>query len=89
MGRAPLEKALKKIIHFNINNKDEYIIPISEEDKSEHKIFNELTNAKIFEILFENEKLLICGNNPYIYDLNTKNILYFIKQELILLRLEL
>ena len=78
-----LEKVLKKIIHSNINNKDEYIIPISEEDKSEHQVFNELTNAKIFEILFENEKLLICGNNPYIYDLNTKNILYFIKQELI------
>ena len=78
-----LEKAFKNIIHCNINNKDEYIIPISEEEKSEHEIFNELTNAKIIEILFEDEKIFVCGNNPYIYDLNTKNILYFIKQELI------
>ena len=34
------------------------------------------TKKLINELKTENEKLLICGNNPYIYDLNTKNILY-------------
>ena len=75
-----LEYSIKNIIHFNSNNKDEYIIPISEE-KSENEIFNNLTNAKIFEILFDNDKILICGNNPCIYDFTQKNIFYFIKQE--------
>ena len=78
-----LEKSFKNIIHFNSNNKDEYLIPISEDEKSEYDIFNELTNAKISEILFENGKLLICGNNPSIYDFNQKTNFYFIKQELI------
>lgn len=75
-----LELGMKSTIHYNLNNKDEYIIPVSDE-KSEHQIFNELTNAKIFQILFDEDKLLICGNNPYIYDFKTKIIFYFIKQE--------
>jgi len=75
-----LELGMKSTIHYNLNNKDEYIIPVSDE-KSEHQIFNELTNAKIFQILFDKDKLLICGNNPYIYDFKTKIIFYFIKQE--------
>ena len=77
-----LEQALKNIKHYNNNNKDEYIIPINEEE-SEHQIFNEKINAKIFEILFEKEELLICGNNPFIYNLNTKYLFFFIKQDLI------
>ena len=75
-----LEKEFKNINLININNKDEYIIPISEEKRSEHEIFNESTNAKIFDILIDNEKLLISGNNPYIYDLKTKKIFYIFKQ---------
>ena len=75
-----LELGMKSTIHYNLNNKDEYIIPVSDE-KSEHQIFNELTNAKIFQILFDKDKLLVCGNNPYIYDFKTKIIFYFIKQE--------
>ena len=78
-----LEKEFKNIIHLNINNKDEYIIPISDDEKSEHEIFNEVSNAKIIEIQIENEKLLISGNNPYIYDLNTKESFYLIKQDYI------
>ena len=78
-----LKQALKTIKHYNINNKDEYIIQISEEEKSDHQIFNEIINSKIFEILFEKEEILICGNNPLIYNLNTKNFFYFMKQELI------
>ena len=78
-----LENSFKNIIHFNSNNKDEYLIPISEDEKSEYDIFNELTNAKISEILFENGKLLICGNNPSIYNFNQKTNFYFFKQELI------
>ena len=76
-----LEKEFKNINHININNKDEYIIPISEDEKSEHVIFNEATNAKIFDILIDNEKLLISGNNPYIYDLNTKKSFYIFNQD--------
>ena len=76
-----LEKAFQNIIHLNINNKDEYIIQISDEEKSEHEIFNEETNAKIIEIQIENEKLLVSGNNPFLYDFNTKKLFYFIKQE--------
>jgi len=75
-----LELGMKNTIHNNLNNKDEYIIPVSDE-KSENQIFNELTNAKIFQILFDKDKLLVCGNNPYIYDFKTKDIFYFIKQE--------
>ena len=78
-----LEKEFKNIIHININNKDEYIIPISDDEKSEHQIFNEVTNAKIIEIQIENEKLLISGNNPYIYDLNSKERFYLIKPDYI------
>ena len=78
-----LENSFKNIIHFNSNNKDEYLIPISEDEKSEYDIFKELTNAKISEILFENGKLIICGNNPSIYNFNQKTNFYFFKQELI------
>ena len=76
-----LEKEFKNIIHLNINNKDENIIPISEDEKSEHEIFNESTSAKIFDILIDNDKLLISGNNPYIYDLKTKKRFYIFKQD--------
>ena len=78
-----LEESIKKITHIHSNNKEEYLIPVTDEDKSGHDIFNECTNAKIFEILFDNYNLLICGNNPSIYDFNQKNNFNFIKQELI------
>jgi hypothetical protein len=78
-----LEQSIKNILHIYSNNKEENLITIFDEEKSEHGIFNECTYAKIFEILFENYNLLICGNNPLIYDFNQKKYLYFIKQDLI------
>ena len=33
--------------------------------------------------MYQNDTILVCGNNPLIYDLNEKNIIYFIKQDLI------
>ena len=78
-----LEQSIKNILHIYSNNKEENLITIFDEEKSVHGIFNECTYAKIFEILFENYNLLICGNNPLIYDFNQKKYLYFIKQDLI------
>ena len=76
-----LEKKFQNIFHLNINNKEECIIQINDNEKSEHQIFNEETNAKIIDIQIENEKLLVSGNNPFIYDLNIKKVLYIFKQE--------
>ena len=76
-----IEISLKNTIISNIGGKEENIIPIPDKDVNGHKIFTKTTNSKIFEILFRNNNLLICGNNPAIYYLNEKNIFYFIKQD--------
>ena len=78
-----IELSLKNANNTNIGGKEENIIFISDNEKNEDEIFNKTTNAKIFEVLFLNDKLLICGNNPSIYDIHEKKIFYFIKQDLI------
>ena len=80
-----IESSLNNIICKNIGGKDENVIQIGEEENIEHEIFTKITNAKIFEILFQNEKMIICGNNPAIYDFHEKKIFYFIKQDLLFL----
>ena len=52
---------------------------MSDNEINVHDIFNKLTQGNLFEILFPNEyeHLLICGNNPSIYNFNKKNIFYF------------
>ena len=74
-----IELSLKNANNTNIGGKEENIIFISDNEKNEDEIFNKTTNAKIFEVLFLNDKLLICGNNPSIYDIHEKKIFYFIK----------
>ena len=78
-----IESALKNIFILNLGGKEENIIPIYEEEKNEHEIFNETTNALIVEVLFQNDTILICGNNPIVYNYKDKNILYFLNQDLI------
>ena len=78
-----IELSLKNANNANIGGKEENIIFISDYGKKEDEIFNKITNAKIFEVLFLNDKLLICGNNPSIYDIHEKKIFPFIKQDLI------
>ena len=78
-----IESSLKNSNICSIGGKEENIIFISDNDNKEDEIFNKTTNAKIFEILYLNDNLLICGNNPSIYNAHEKNIFYFIKQDLI------
>ena len=73
-----IELSLKNANNANIGGKEENIIFISDYGKKEDEIFNKITNAKIFEVLFLNDKLLICGNNPSIYDIHEKKIFHFI-----------
>ena len=80
-----IESALKITYISNFGGKEENIISILDSELNEHEIFNKTTNAKIFEILFRNECLLICGNNPILYNLKEKSSFYFLKQELITL----
>ena len=76
-----IEISLKNTIISNIGGKEENIIPISDKEINDHEIFTKTTNSKIFEILFRNDNLLICGNNPSIYYLKEKSIFYFLKQD--------
>ena len=78
-----IESSLKNSNISSIGGKEENIIFISDNENKEDEIFNKTTNAKIFEILYLNDNLLICGNNPSIYNAHEKNIFYFIKQDLI------
>ena len=80
-----IESALKITYISNFGGKEENIISILDSELNEHEIFNKTTNAKIFEILFRNGCLLICGNNPLIYNLKEKSSFHFLKQELITL----
>ena len=80
-----IESALKNTYISNFGGKEESIISILDSELNEHDIFNKTTNAKIFEILFRNGCLLICGNNPSIYNIKEKSSFYFLKQELITL----
>ena len=76
-----IEISLKNTIISNIGGKEENIIPIPDKEINDHEIFTKTTNSKIFEILFRNDNLLICGNNPSIYYLKEKSIFYFLKQD--------
>ena len=76
-----IEMSLKNTIIANVGGKDENIILISDKEVSEHEIFSKTTNSKIFEILFRNDNLLICGNNPSIYYYKEKIVFYLIKQD--------
>ena len=76
-----IEISIKNTIISNIGGKEENIIPIPDKEINGHEIFTKATNSKIFEILFRNDNLLICGNNPAIYYLKEKNIFYFLKQD--------
>ena len=76
-----IEISIKNTIISNIGGKEENIIPIPDKEINGHEIFTKTTNSKIFEILFRNDNLLICGNNPAIYYLKEKNIFYFLKQD--------
>ena len=76
-----IEISLKNTIISNIGGKEENIIPIPDKEINDHEIFTKTTNSKIFEILFRNDNLLICGNNPSIYYLIEKSIFYFLKQD--------
>ena len=76
-----IEISLKNTIISNIGGKEENIIPIPDKEINDHEIFTKTTNPKIFEILFRNDNLLICGNNPSIYYLKEKSIFYFLKQD--------
>ena len=78
-----IELSLKNTFNSNIGGKEENVIIISEEQKSEHDIFNITTKAEIFEILFQKENFIICGNNPAIYYYQEKKVFYFFKQDLI------
>ena len=80
-----IEISLKNTIISNIGGKEENIIPIPDKEINDHEIFTKTTNSKIFEILFRNDNLLICGNNPSIYYLKEKSIFYFLKQDSITL----
>ena len=80
-----IESALKNTYISNFGGKEESIISILDSELNEHDIFNKTTNAKIFEILFRNGCLLICGYNPIIYNIKEKSSFYFLKQELITL----
>ena len=80
-----IESALKNTYISNFGGKEESIISILDSELNEHDIFNKTTNAKIFEILFRNGCLLICGYNPIIYNIKEKSFFYFLKQELITL----
>ena len=76
-----IEISLKNTIISNIGGKEENIIPIPDKEINDHEIFTKTTNSQIFEILFRNDNLLICGNNPSIYYLKEKSIFYFLKQD--------
>ena len=76
-----IEMSLKNTIIANVGGKDENIILIPDKEVSEHEIFSKTTNSKIFEILFRNDNLLICGNNPSIYYYKEKIVFYLIKQD--------
>ena len=76
-----IEISIKNTIISNIGGKEENIIPIPDKEINDHEIFTKTTNSKIFEILFRNDNLLICGNNPSIYYLKEKSIFYFLKQD--------
>ena len=76
-----IEISLKNTIISNIGGKEENIIPIPDKEINDHEIFTKTTNSTIFEILFRNDNLLICGNNPSIYYLKEKSIFYFLKQD--------
>ena len=76
-----IEISLKNTIISNIGGKEENIIPIPDKEINDHEIFTKTTNSKIFEILFRNDNLLLCGNNPSIYYLKEKSIFYFLKQD--------
>ena len=76
-----IEISLKNTIISFVGGKEENIIPIPDKEINDHEIFTKTTNSKIFEILFRNDNLLICGNNPSIYYLKEKSIFYFLKQD--------
>ena len=76
-----IEISLKNTIISNIGGKEENIIQIPDKEINDHEIFTKTTNSKIFEILFRNDNLLICGNNPSIYYLKEKSTFYFLKQD--------
>ena len=78
-----IEMSLKNTIISYISGKEETIIPIPDKEINSHVLFTKTTNSKIYEILFRNDHLLICGNNPAIYNFKEKNVFYFIKQDLI------
>ena len=78
-----IEMSLKNTIISYISGKEENIIPIPDKEINSHVLFTKTTNSKIYEILFRNDHLLICGNNPAIYHFKEKNVFYFIKQDLI------